>query len=194
MSRARISTGVLAFVMGCGTGALAQTPAQRPAQTAQPAAPQAQQPPAPPQQPSRTELLNFDNWTVTCQEFGEPAQRRSCYATLQVTQQGTANVVLAWLIAAPEKTRLVSTLHLPTGVFIAPGVDLKLGAAPIRKLPYSKCEPQRCEANLAVEEAVFREASAAETGTAAIQGSGGQTINISFPMKGFDKAMAALRK
>ena len=160
-------------------------PAQAPAAPAQPAAPQ---------QPTRTEVLNFDNWSVTCQEFGDPSPRRNCAAQLNVQQQGTQNIILAWIVTAPEKTQLLSVMQLPTGVIIPPGIEATIGRANARKLGYSRCEPQRCEAVIPMDEAMVRDASAAADAKVAITGSNGQTITFSFPMKGFDKALAALRK
>ena len=174
-----------------------------PAQPARPAgAAQAQTAPAPapaaapaaPQQPTRTEVLNFDNWSVTCQEFGDPQPRRNCAATLSVQQQGTTNIVLAWNVTAPDKTRLISVMQLPTGVMIAPGIDVSVGKAAARKFGYARCDQQRCEAVVTLDEAMVRDTAAAEAAQVVMQSSNGQTITFSFPMKGFDKALAALRK
>ena len=58
--------------------------AQAPGGAAQPTAAAAQAPA--PQTPIRTEILNFDNWVVTCNEFAEGAKTRTCAAVLRMVQ------------------------------------------------------------------------------------------------------------
>src|SRR5262249_32698340 len=68
---------------------------------------QAGQAPPPPQIPTRTEILNFENWAVTCNEFADPRARR-CSALLQILQQNTNQVVFTWTVAMDERRQLVA--------------------------------------------------------------------------------------
>src|SRR5262249_25219391 len=51
------------------------------------------QAPAHPQVPTRTEILNFENWAVTCNEFADGPKTRRCSALLQILQQNTNQIV-----------------------------------------------------------------------------------------------------
>lgn len=200
----RISTVALGAVMAVAAydGSFAQ---QRPAQPraggaqAQPApaqpAPAAQQPAAdapPPPQPWRTEILAFDAWSVTCQEFREPKPRKVCQAQMQVVRQGTQQIVLSLAVLADDKGVWRAAIGTPTGVAIQPGVDVAVQGAAARKAVYETCEPQRCLAALVLDEKTVKDFAAAPQLEATVVTNVGQAVKLTFPMKGFDKAWAAL--
>lgn len=146
-----------------------------------------------PAAPTRTEILNFDNWSVTCREYAGKDKRKVCGAQLRVAQGASRRIVFVWSVGATGKG-LEGALVTPTGVSIEPGVTLKLGAAEPRRIGYSACEPSRCVARIEVTEAVVKEAAKAETAEATIQTTDGRTIKFSFPVKGLEKAVAVLRR
>jgi invasion protein IalB len=168
----------------------APAPAQAqeaPAQTQQ----QQQQPPAP--VPQRTEIVRFENWTVTCQEFAEGTPKKTCGAQLQVQQTGTNQTLLAWTVSINDSKQFVTVMQTPTGVAIAPGIELQPEKAAKRKLAFESCEPGRCTANFTMDAAMLREITAAPSAQVVIFAVNGQTVQFSFPIKGFDKAIAHLR-
>ena len=149
---------------------------------------------APPQIPTRTEILNFDSWVVTCNEFAERARQRVCQAVLQIVQQNTNQIVFNWTIVIDNNKQLVTIMQTPTGVAIAPGVELQVGKSPARKIPFASCETARCIATLAMDSTLLQEMSAATTAEAVIQGSQGNTVQFNIQLKGFDRAFAALTR
>jgi invasion protein IalB len=187
---------LLAMVAG---GAAAQTqrpptPAQPPAARAPAPAPAAQ-PEQRPAQLARSETTYFDNWQTTCQDFVNP-QRRQCSALLQLLQtnqqNNTANVVLTWAMTQGEG-QINAVLQTPTGVSIAPGIDMKFGRT-ARKIAYARCDTQRCEGDFAIDEALSKELSTAETAEVVITASQGNAVTFNIPLKGFDRAVQALRR
>lgn len=164
------------------------SPAQSAQATPQPAAPA--QPPA----PTRTEIQNFDNWSVTCNEFAEPAKRTVCSASLQVVQGQSRQVVFVWSVGVTPDKKIAGAIVTPTGVILASGIQLKLGNGGVRKVSYATCEPARCTASVAMDDAFIKEAGVAASAEATIQAVDGRNIKFSFPMKGLDKAVAALRR
>lgn len=164
-----------------------------PAPKAEPPAAAAQAPPAQPM-PTRTEIQHFESWTVTCNEFTEGSHTRSCAAVLQILQQDTNQTVFAWTIGMDNAKQMVTILQTPTGVAIAPGVELRVGKSAARKISFASCDPGRCIATIPMDAALVRELTAAPTVEAVIQGSQGNTVQFTIQMKGFDKAIAALSK
>lgn len=166
-------------------------PAAAPAPAA-PAAPQANapaQPPAP--QPVRTEIVPHDNWTVTCREFAD--KKRSCSGVLQVVQSQNNQVLFVWLLGKNNDGKVMSVLQTPTGVSIAPGVEVKLGRGPARKAVFVNCEASRCEATLDMDDAFIKDASASDQVEATVYSNTGQGVKFTLPFKGFDKALPAVR-
>jgi invasion protein IalB len=154
---------------------------------------QAAQAAAPPQVPTRTEILNFENWAVTCNEFTDPKAKR-CSALLQILQQNTSQVVFTWTVAMDDRKQLVAVMQTPTGVVIQPGVELRIGKLPAQKIPFASCDTGRCVASATVDANLLREMTTSPTAEAVIQGSGGNTVQFNIQMKGFDRAYAVLSR
>jgi invasion protein IalB len=152
------------------------------------------QTPTPPQVPTRTEILNFENWAVTCNEFADAPRAKRCSALLQILQQNTNQIVFTWTVAMDDHKQLVAVLQTPTGVVIAPGVELKVGKSPAQKIPFASCDPGRCIATAPVDANLVREMTTSPTAEAIIQGSQGNTVQFNIQMKGFDRAYAALSR
>jgi invasion protein IalB len=169
-----------------------------------PSAPKAEAPAAPSQapangaqaqqNPTRTEILRFENWIVTCNEFAEGPHTRTCSALLQIVQQETNQTVFAWTITADNSKQLVTILQTPTGVAIAPGVELRIGKTPARKIPFATCDSGRCVASMPMDAGLLREIVTVPTAEAVIQGSQGNAVQFTIQMKGLDKALAALSR
>lgn len=166
--------------------------AAAPAAAAQAApAPAAEQAEAPPQ-PYRTEILNIESWTVTCQDFLLPKPRRICGGQLRVVRQGTAQVIMALNIGYDEASHLKATMTTPTGVNVAKGIDFIVGAAPAHKLTYETCDASQCTANFALDDKLSKELQAASAVDVVLTAPNGSTIKVNFGVKGFDKALAAM--
>ncbi len=198
---AALLSALLAEAAGAaaGTAQLAQTPppaARSPPQApAAPAAPaQPQQPAAaPPKIPTRTEILNFDNWVVTCNEFVEP-NTRVCTALLQIMQQNTNQPVFSWTVALDNGKQAITIMQTPTGVVIPPGVELRIGKSAARKISFANCDSGRCIATMTMDANLLRDMTTTPTAEAVIQGSQGNTVQFNIQMKGFDKAYAIVSR
>jgi invasion protein IalB len=171
------------------TGQVTPTPAAVPSGQV-PAA----QAPAPPQVPTRTEILNFENWAVTCNEFAESPKAKRCSALLQILQQNTNQIVFTWTVAMDDRKQLVAVMQTPTGVVIPPGVELRVGKLPSQKIPFASCDPGRCIATTTVDANLLREMTTSPTAEAVIQGSQGNTVQFTIQLKGFDRAYAVLSR
>lgn len=168
----------------------AQAPATPPPQQQPPQ----QQPQQPGPLPLRTEILNLDSWVVTCREFADAPKKRICSATLQITQSNSNSIVFAWTVGHDEGNRMTSVLQTPTGVLIAPGVEVRLGKAAVRKAAYAMCDNGRCTATLPVDAALVRDINAAGEAEVVIHAANGQNVQFKFPLKGFDRAYAELSR
>ena len=80
---------------------------------------------------------------------------------LQMAQQNNNQnqVIFSWTIGLDEDNHQVMTLQTPTGVALAPGIELKL-AKGIKTIAYTSCETGHCLATSAVDAGLVRELSA----------------------------------
>jgi invasion protein IalB len=170
----------------CAAGALAQAQKPPPPQTTV----------APPAASGRTEILNYDNWTVTCRDGRDAKEKRLCSAELTIFQEanGQRRAVFIWVIGHNRDGALATAMRFLTGVTIAPGLELKLADKPSRKLPITTCEPAYCEASMALDDALLRDAQAVQQAEAVVTASDGRQVVFTINMKGFAQAVAAVRR
>jgi invasion protein IalB len=140
--------------------------------------------------PVRTETQTFDQWTVTCRETtGQP---KACTGALRVVQPNQQLVIL-WEIGKGNDGAVRSVMQTPTGVLVQKGVDLQVGEQTVGKLEYVACVPQNCEASGVLDDALAKKLASAGEVTVTIHAKDGRDIHFKFPIKGIDKALAAVR-
>jgi invasion protein IalB len=144
----------------------------------------------------RTETIVDDNWTVTCAQTDQGGAKRQCSAALKIAQtgnNGAQRVVFTWVIGRQDG-KLISAIAVPSGVQIPPGVELKIGDKETRKLNFSMCQLDHCEAVLPLEEMAMKSLSAATTSEITIRTVNGTEAKFTVNMKGFSQAVADLGK
>jgi invasion protein IalB len=141
--------------------------------------------------PYRTEILRFDSWLVTCDDFESP-KKSVCQARLQVVQTNTKQVLLEWTVWVSDNRQIQTRLQTPTGVNIPAGVDLQPDKGPTRKLSFESCETGFCRAGMVLDSDAVRDISSSETAQVTIEASTGDKARFNFAVKGFSEAFAAL--
>jgi invasion protein IalB len=142
----------------------------------------------------RTETINYENWILTCREFLEGPKKRTCSATVAVQRTETGQTVLALAVQPNDQGKMTASIQIPSGVAIAPGIDVKFDKAFARKFAFDFCEPSRCSASFVADSTFIQDLSAAASVKVTLQSSDGKPVNFEFPVKGFDKAYAKMTK
>ena len=142
--------------------------------------------------PVRTETTIYDRWTVTCREKLASGAKKTCSAALRVVDQNQQLVIL-WEIGRTTDGKIEALMQTPTGVMVQKGVDLKVDDAKVGKLSYAACVPQNCEADGALDDPLIKKIVSAAEMVVTIHAKDGRDVNFKFPLKGIDKAMAAVR-
>jgi len=144
----------------------------------------------------RSETIVDDNWTVTCAQTDQADGKRVCAAALRIVQtdkSGAQRVVFTWVIGRQDG-KLASAISVPSGVQIPPGMEFRLGDKDARKIGYSICMPDHCEALLPFDETMIKSLSAAQTAEITIRAVNGAEAKFTVNMKGFTQALADLGK
>lgn len=168
------------------------------AQTAKPADKSSAPAPAPVEAVKirRAETIVDDNWTVTCAQTDQAEAKRLCSAALKIAQTdkaGAQRVIFTWVIGHQEG-KLASAISVPSGVQIPPGMEIKIGDKESRKVGYSICTPDHCEAMLPLEETLVKSLSVAPTTEITIRAVNGADAKFTVNMKGFAQALADIGK
>jgi invasion protein IalB len=186
-------TGLLVF----DVAALAQQPARPVKPAGSPPAVSATQPgAATPPAPAirRTETIAIDGWTVTCRETD--AAKRACSAELRVLQPDANNqqrVIFNWIIGL-NGGKPLTVFQVPTGILVQPGVEIRITAKELRRVPYTLCDQVKCEAALVMDDALIKDISAATTTDIVIQAVDGRNLTFGMNTKGFEKVLAEIRR
>jgi invasion protein IalB len=183
---------------------LRQAPAPAPAAPGRQAPAAAPAAPAAPSGPQRVETTVYDSWVVTCQDNTGGTTKRTCLASLRVTNQNR-KVLLNWQIGSNQEGRYVAAIHVPSGlpvkkdnqivggaILIGNGVELKFGNAAARRLSYVSCNPQQCLAEAPIDDAFVREALANSKATITVYTPAG-AVPYELEIKGIDKAIQSTR-
>ncbi len=144
----------------------------------------------------RTETIVDDNWTVTCALTDQSGAKRQCSAVLRIAQtdkNGAQRVVFSWVLGHQDG-KLESILLIPPGLLIQPGVEVKIGDKETRKLVYSLCQPDHCEAVLPLDDVMVKGLSAAATTEVTVYAVNGSAVKFTVNMKGFAQALSDLGK
>jgi invasion protein IalB len=148
-----------------------------------------EQPPA--KSPSvRIETVRHDGWTVTCRETSGEGANRSCLAVIRVSQN--KQIVIVWELGRGTDGAMRAVMHVPTGVSVKNPVELKIGNSVAGTLAYTACMPEFCEVIGTIDDALQRKLAAASEVTVTVRGKDGKDVSFKFPVKGIDKAVAAL--
>jgi hypothetical protein len=125
-------------------------------------------------------------------------------ANLRVVAQN-GQLILNWQIGIDKASKLVTVFQVPVGISIEKdgkgsggillekGVELKLGKATVRRVNYLDCNAQFCEAVAPIDEALFKEASAADVTSITPYAADGTPIPFTVNASGMDKAIADVR-
>jgi invasion protein IalB len=151
---------------------------------------------------ARTEIKAVDAWEVTC-SYDKDDRKIGCNALLRITQAGTAatakepaqppRVIMVWALSKANDGSLYSEFQTLSGVRIQPGVQLKMGSAAPRTVPFDSCGTNACVAIAAMDPAFVQQANSATQVEATVQGTDGKAYTATFAPKGIDRAIAAVR-
>lgn len=149
--------------------------------------------PAAPKAPVRTETTTFDNWVVTCRVSLEKGAKKSCVASLKVTESKSKKTVLMWQIGQDKAGVPTYLVRTPLGVRLKDGVQITIGKGKPRKIDYASCHSGGCEAIGPFEDAFGKELLTASEVVASFVLTNGQTVNVTLPMAGIAQALPALK-
>ncbi|WP_371345519.1 invasion associated locus B family protein [Ancylobacter sp. IITR112] len=153
----------------------------------------AQTAPAGPKAPVRTETTTFDNWVVTCRASIEKGSKKTCVASLKVTESKSKKTVLLWQIGQDKAGAPTYLVRTPLGVRLKDGVQITIGKGKPRKIDYASCGRGGCEAIGPFEDAFGKELLTAKEVIASFVLANGQTVNVNLPMAGIAQALPALK-
>jgi invasion protein IalB len=154
----------------------------------------AQPPPAtkPAPQVTKSETVPVGNWLVMCNDYVNAVVKRACTAKLEIHDEKNNSVVFVWEIGLSTDKKIMSIMHFPTGVLIEHGVELRIGKAAPRKIPFAACAPTECSVQFPADPSFIRDVAANPSIEAVILAVNGSTPTFTINTAGIDKAYAQI--
>ncbi|MDQ0347844.1 invasion associated locus B family protein [Ancylobacter vacuolatus] len=143
--------------------------------------------------PVRTESTTYDNWIVTCRASVEKGAKKTCVATMKVTEAKSKKTVLLWQVGQDKAGTPTYLVRTPLGVRLKDGVQITIGKGKPRKIDYASCNRGGCEAIGPFEDAFGKELMTAKEVVASFVLANGQTVNVTLPIAGIAQALPALK-
>ncbi len=136
-------------------------------------------------------VQTFQDWQLKCE-----AEKKRCYIFQNTNLQETGQKVLGVVVGnlGPDG-KYILHLVVPLGIYIPPGVAIKINLGDQIDIPVHTCTPVGCEATLDLKpELVFALESSTTVNVAFLDAVTRRQITVGVSMAGFRQANAALRR
>lgn len=128
-------------------------------------------------------------WQLVCTAKKAP---RACKMRQVAYAPGTKSTVMGWDLGYSEDA-LVSTVHVPNGVLMSRGLDVKWPDGGTARVDYTGCKPESgCAANVKVPKALLSKASKKKVEFTFYDGAQKAYV-YSLSLNGFQKAVGKLK-
>lgn len=134
----------------------------------------------------------IDNWSLSCRDIAGEVDKKQCSAVNRIADKKTEQVLFVWLVGKNTEQKLVSSFQTPTGVLIAPGVDLELNDQRVRKINFVACDDRRCDANILMDEKFIDDVKITKQASAKIVSVTGHNILFKINTKGIQEVITAI--
>lgn len=145
----------------------------------------------------RTEIIAAENWTITCTVLDQPGAKRRCSSELRLAQtesnSSAPRVVFTWIVGMQDG-KPMSGISVPSGVMIAPGVQVKIGEKEPRTYSFLLCQPDHCEALMPLDESVTKALLAASSAEFTVIAVNGSPVKFNAGLKGIEESLAMVSK
>lgn len=99
----------------------------------------------------------YGSWTVRCEEVSA-ADDAECimYQNLVLRTGGQPVLQLSVGLAPPDKLP-TAVLNLPLGIYLPPGIGIRIDSAAQARFPVERCDPDGCQAVMKLRDTTVRQ-------------------------------------
>jgi invasion protein IalB len=88
----------------------------------------------------------YGAWTVRCEEVDSDGQPECIMYQNLVMRTGGQPVLQLSVGFAPPDNQPMVVLNLPLGIYLPPGIGIRIDEAPPARFPVERCDPDGCQA------------------------------------------------
>lgn len=142
--------------------------------------------------PDAVTSIDVESWILSCRDIVGESDKKQCSASNRIVNQESGQVLFVWLVGKNTEEKLVSTFQTPTGIFIAPGLELQLNGPDVHKVDYTACDAQRCVANILMNDKFVAELKNTKELSAKIISVTGHNILFKIDTAGIEEVLATI--
>lgn len=131
----------------------------------------------------------FGAWTLVC----TTGDKKACILQQQLVDPKSKRPLASATVEVTTERGAELLMQSPPGVFIEPGMGLKIDDKEAAKAPFTACAPRACEAVFKIDQALINGLANGKELSIAIQSISGKPVNIGFQLNGFVEAYAMLK-
>ncbi|WP_299150247.1 invasion associated locus B family protein [uncultured Tateyamaria sp.] len=133
----------------------------------------------------------FEDWRVTC--TAQASETCRVWQRVQIAHEGKTQDVMA-VSVAPSDEGLVLLVQVPIDVFLPADFGLRIDGQNERRVRYRNCNQAGCWVLIVLNDRLLRQLQSGLTAETAMSLVEGETVRVSFSLRGFTAAMAAFEK
>lgn len=136
----------------------------------------------------------FDSWTVRCEQVdGDGAPECIMYQNLVMRTGGEPVLQFSVGLAPPDDLPTV-VLNLPLGIYLPPGIGMRIDDGTTARFPVERCDPDGCQAVLKLREATLAQLRAGRQLTIEFHDGERVPLSMNLSLTGFGAAFDAIRQ
>jgi invasion protein IalB len=139
---------------------------------------------------AKPKVTTFGNWSLICPPDGDTSAAH-CFGQLSLINQKQKAAVVVWRVGFDKNRKLLTDMITPTEVFVAPGVQLTVGAATIN-LPYVSCGLQGCQSRVLVDAKMLGAMKTAQEGSISLAATNGKKLQLKLKVSGLADILKVL--
>jgi invasion protein IalB len=139
------------------------------------------------------EESEFGAWTLRCEQADADAASECILQQYLVLRTGGQPVLQFTLGLAPDDGQPTVLLKLPLGIYLPPGITLRIDDGAPATFPVERCDPDGCQAVMKLREATLANLRAGRRFTITFHDAERRALDMPLSLDGFGAAYDALQ-
>jgi invasion protein IalB len=138
---------------------------------------------------TRLPLRKFGNWTLACAV--DSYQQKRCNLVFLAVDSTRKHLLMRMAVTRTKKGGSVIAVSTPPSALISAGVKLMPGSAQPITVPFVRCLPRACQADIAMTDSISAALAAADTTLVSFVAGTGRPVSYKLATEGFKAGYAA---
>lgn len=136
---------------------------------------------------------SIEAWTVRCEEVDDDGAPECIMYQNLVMRTGGQPVLQFSIGLAPPEDQPTAILNLPLGIYLPPGIGMRIDDGDMARFPVERCDPDGCQAVLKLRPGTLDRLRAGQRLTIEFHDAERQPLSMPLSLTGFATAFDTIR-